>query len=64
MERRHSDESNLMDDEEFKKVLCDYFTSAELVELLDIQIENLVEYIDEEIQENKEKLIEFITYGD
>lgn len=50
-------------DEEFKKRLIDYFTGAELVELLDIPVEELVELLSEQIEEKAEEINDFIQYG-
>lgn len=48
-------------DEEFKKRIIDYFTSPELVELLDVPVEELVELLSEEIEDKIEEINEYIT---
>lgn len=55
-----------MYNEEFFKQLSDYFTSAELVEFLDIPIETILELLQqntEYIEDNEELLRERINYG-
>lgn len=50
-------------DEEYKKRLADYFTGAELVDLLDIPVEELIELLSEYIDEKVEDINEFMHYG-
>lgn len=50
-------------DDEFKKRLVDYFTGPELVDLLNIPVEELVEAFADTIEENKEELSDYISYG-
>jgi hypothetical protein len=50
-------------DEEFKKRVADYFTSAELVDHLDIPVEDLVDLIESYLEDNEDKLEDLMTYG-
>lgn len=50
-------------DEEFKKRLADYFTGAELVEVLDVPIEELIELLSDYITDQKAELDEYTNYG-
>ena len=50
-------------DEEFLKSLGDYFTSAELVDFLDIPTEELIPLILDYIDEQKGELDEYLNYG-
>ncbi len=50
-------------DDEYVKRLCDYFTSAEIVDLLDVPIEELIPIIEDYIIEKKAELDDFINYG-
>lgn len=50
-------------DSEFERRITDYFTSTELVDLLDIPIEELLPLIEEYIIEKKEEIDDFINYG-
>jgi len=45
------------------KRLSDYFTSAELVDLLDVPTDELVPLLTEYILEKKEQLDDFLNYG-
>ena len=51
-------------DDEFRKRLADYFTSAELVELLDIPVEELIGFLEEYIIENSEEIKDYMNYGE
>lgn len=50
-------------DEEFKKRLSDYFTSAELVDLLDVPTDVLIDFIEDYIEERIEELNDYLNYG-
>lgn len=50
-------------DPEFIKRLEDYFTSAELVEALDVPIGILVDALYDIIQFNQNELQEYMNYG-
>lgn len=50
-------------DEEYKKRLADYFTSAELVDLLGVPTAELVDLLEDYILDNKEDLDEYLNYG-
>ena len=50
-------------DEEFRKILIDYFTGPELVDLLEIPVEELVDLLQDYILDMKEEIDEFICYG-
>ena len=53
-------------EEGFRNRLADYFTSAELVDLLDIPIELVLDFIDEYdilTPEKYQEVVEFINYG-
>lgn len=50
--------------DEFEKHVADYFTGPELVDLLDIPMDELVAVLWEYIEEKKEEISEFISYGD
>jgi hypothetical protein len=50
-------------DEEFNKRLVDYFTSAELVDLLDVPVEELVSLLAEHIEDKKDFLEDYLNYG-
>ncbi len=53
-------------DEEFKNRLADYFTSAELVDLLDIPIELIIDFLDEYdilTPQKYAEVVDFINYG-
>lgn len=50
-------------DEEFKKRLADYFTSSELVELLDIPVEEMIDLLGETITENIEEIKDYMSCG-
>lgn len=49
-----------MVDREFKKMLCDRFTTAELAEFLDISVEDFCEAFEEDVEINYEELAEWI----
>lgn len=49
---------------EFEKYVADYFTGAELVDLLDIPMEELVSLLSEYIDEKREEISEYISYGE
>lgn len=51
-------------DEEFKKRLSDYFTSAELVDLLDVPTDILVDLLEEYIDDKREELDDYLNYGE
>ena len=51
-------------DEDFKNQLIDYFDSFELVELLGITTEEVVMAFEEQIEDNLEKLKDFMNYGE
>lgn len=46
--------------EELKKLLIDRFESWELVEFLQLPIEDIVEYFEDEIIENEEDILELL----
>lgn len=50
-------------DDEFLKNVGDYFTSAELVDFLDIPTEELIPLIIDYIEENKGELDEYLNHG-
>jgi hypothetical protein len=50
-------------DEEFKKRLSDYFTSTELVDLLDVPTDILIDLLEEYIDERKTEIEDFLNYG-
>lgn len=51
-------------DDEFRKQLEDYFTSAELVELLDIRVGDLIGFFEDYIMENATEVKEYMNYGE
>jgi hypothetical protein len=51
-------------DEYFRQALIDYFTGPELVDLLDTPVGELVDLLSEQIEENEEKLREYINFGE
>jgi hypothetical protein len=50
-------------DDEFLKRLGDYFTSAELVDFLDVPVTELIPLITEYIEEQKGELDEYLEHG-
>ena len=50
-------------DEEFKRQLADYFTSAELVDRLDVPVEELIDFLEDYIADNIEELKDQMLYG-
>jgi hypothetical protein len=50
-------------DDEFLKRLGDYFTSAELVDFLDIPAAELIPLITDYIEEQKGELDEYLEHG-
>lgn len=53
-----------MDKDEFEKALADRFTAAELVDLLDVDVWQIIEAFDWEIIESKNELMEILKYGE
>lgn len=49
-----------MVDKEFKKLLCDRFTTAELAEFLDISVEDFVDMFEDDIEYNYNDLADWI----
>lgn len=52
-----------MIEEEFRKRLIDYFSSEELVDLLDVDVGELVDLLSEHIEDKLEFLEDFMKYG-
>lgn len=52
-----------MDKDEFEKALADRFTAAELVDLLDVDVWQIIEAFDWEIIESKNELMEVMYNG-
>lgn len=51
-------------DDHFKQAVIDFFSSVELVDLLDIPSEDLVDLLEEYIIENEEQIKDVINYTD
>lgn len=51
-------------DEDFKKQLEDYFDPFELVDLLGVSTGEVVDAFEEQIEDNLEKLKDFMNYGE
>ena len=49
-----------MVDKEFKKLLSDRFTTAELAEFLDIDVTDFIEAFEDDVEYNYEELAEWI----
>lgn len=51
-------------EEEFKKLVADYFTAPELVDLLDVPMEELVDLLEEYIEDKYTEIQEIVNYGE
>lgn len=48
--------------EEYRKILADYFTASELVDFLDIDVREIIDLFEDKIMDNKEDVDEIIGY--